>query len=202
MKIFLLIISLLINFFSSNAYANGPEHILNTIKNDPNYSMFYKAIIASELKDLFLLETKYNKTVYIPTDDAFDNIPIELKKKMWNKSGKDILKKIVRTHIYMGSVKEVFKDPKKTVKSYDRYEINGEKVRVYRNSELFVKDMIKKGEETIIAEDVIIPVSCVMFLQRTETDDRVDEYNKNKYDVTSCCLFTDQEVKSFLNDEI
>ena len=39
---------------------------------------------------------------------------------------KDIAKKIVKTHLYSGEVKEVFRDPRKKVVIVERVEINGE----------------------------------------------------------------------------
>ncbi len=202
MKVLIFVLFLILNISIPSSYANSSMNILDAIKNDKNYSMFYRAIIESGLKDLFLIETKYKKTVYIPTNEAFGNLPKDLKDILWLSNGKHILKKIVRTHTYTGSIKEVFKDPTKTVKSYDRYEINGEKVKIYQNSELFVKDMIKKGTKKVVSEDIIIPVSCVMFLQSVDTDGRLDTKTKNEYNITSCCLFTDEEIKSFLNGDI
>ena len=43
-------------------------------------------------------------------------------------------------------------------------------------------------------------VSCVMFLQSVDTDDRLDDDTKEKYNVTSCCLFTDDEIENFLKN--
>ncbi len=43
-------------------------------------------------------------------------------------------------------MKQVFKDPNKKVVIVERLELNGEKVKIYSNSDLFVKDMVNKKE--------------------------------------------------------
>ena len=69
---------------------------------------------------------------------------------------------IIKTHLYTGSVKQVFKDPTKVV-IVERLELNGEKVKDYSNSDLFVKDMVNKKKAIIKGDLEIIPVSCLLF---------------------------------------
>ena len=57
---------------------------------------------------------------------------------------KDIAKKIIKTHLYSGEVKEVFKDPKKKVVIVERVEINGDLVKIFSNADLFVKDIVNQ----------------------------------------------------------
>ena len=44
-------------------------------------------------------------------------------------------------------MKQVFKDPNKKVVIVERLELNGEKVKIYSNSDLFVKDMVDKKKQ-------------------------------------------------------
>ena len=71
---------------------------------------------------------------------------------------KDIAKKIVKTHLYSGEVKEVFRDPKKKVVIMERVEINGEQVKIFSNA-LVCKDMVNQTN-LIINQHRIIPVKC------------------------------------------
>ena len=41
-------------------------------------------------------------------------------------------------------MKEVFKNPKKKVVILERVELNGEKVKIFSNSDLFVKDVVNQ----------------------------------------------------------
>ena len=114
---------------------------------------------------------------------------------------KDLAKKIIRTHLYSGEVKEVFKNPKKKVVILERVELNGETVKIFSNSDLFVKDVVNQDFHLEQDEYTIIPVECVMFLQLSSDDRRLSEEAKNSSIVTSCCLLTDNEIETFLNDQ-
>ena len=83
---------------------------------------------------------------------------------------KDIAKKIVKTHLYSGEVKEVFRDPRKKVVIVERVEINGEPVKIFSNNDLFVKDIVNQETNLIKNQHIIIPVKCVMFLQLSAED--------------------------------
>ena len=57
-----------------------------------------------------------------------------------------------------------------------------------------IKEIIFKGNIEII------PVSCVMYLQPSYTDDRLSELEKKKSIVTSCCMLSDNEIDNFIKD--
>ena len=113
----------------------------------------------------------------------------------------DLAKKVIRTHLYSGEVKEVFKNPKKKVVILERVELNGETVKIFSNSDLFVKDVVNQDFHFEEDEYTIIPVDCVMFLQLSSDDRRLSEEEKNNSIVTSCCLLTDNEIDTFLSDQ-
>ena len=46
----------------------------------------------------------------------------------------------------------------------------------------------------------VIPVECVMFLQPSSKDKRLDEKIRKKFSITSCCLQDDIEFKEFYKD--
>ena len=97
-------------------------------------------------------------------------------------------------------MKEVFKNPKKKVVILERVELNGEKVKIFSNSDLFVKDVVNQDFHLEKDEYTIIPVECVMFLQLSSDDRRLSK-KKKTVGVTSCCLLTDNEIDTFLNDQ-
>ena len=195
---------LLIFFFISQisrSYSDDHVGILNYLKDSDNYSHFFKLIKKANYEKLFIKEAKFKKVLYIPDNDAFDRLPLRLQKYIWDETDNEAAKKIIKTHLYTGSVKQVFKDPNKKVVIVERLELNGEKVRIYSNSDLFVKDIVNKKKAIIKGDIEIIPVNCVMYLQPSFSDDRLSALEKKKYFITSCCMLSDEEIDSFMKGD-
>ena len=191
--IFILFISLLLASFK----ASTKDNLLDLISKNQDFSTFYELIKIANYQELFNEKTKFKKIIYIPNNQAFENLPKKIKDKVMDK---DLAKKIIRTHLYSGEVKEVFKDPKKKVVILERVELNGETVKIFSNSDLFVKDVVNQDFHLEKDEYTIIPVECVMFLQLSSDDRRLSEEEKKSSIVTSCCLLTDNEIETFLKD--
>ena len=64
-------------------------------------------------------------------------------------------------------------------------------------NDLFVKDIVVQGKVTSAGNFTIIPVDCVMFLQQSSKDYRLDKAIQDKYKFTSCCLQTPEEYEVF-----
>ena len=188
-------------FISCKSYSDDHSEILNYLKTSNDYSYFFKLIKKANYEKLFIKEAKFKKVLYVPDNDAFDRLPLRLQKYIWDETDNQAAKKIIKTHLYTGSVKQVFKDPNKKVVIVERLELNGEKVKIYSNSDLFVKDMVNK-EKAIIKDDIeVIPVSCVMYLQPSFSDDRLSASEKRESLVTSCCMLSDEEIDSFIQGD-
>ena len=149
---------------------------------------------------LFSDEYKFKKIVYIPDNKAFEDIPEKLKNIIWSDSGVDLAKKIVKTHFYSDNVKSVFMDPRKKVTVIERLELNNELIRIYSNSDLFVKDMVEEGRVLEEKTFTIVPVGCVMFIQPSYSDNRLNQVQKDKSLITSCCLLTEKEVVGIIEN--
>ena len=54
-----------------------------------------------------------------------------------------------------------------------------------------------KCKVTYAGNFTIIPVDCVMFLQQSSNDYRLDKAIQDKYKFTSCCLQTPEEYEVF-----
>ena len=186
---------------TSKSYSEDHSGILNYLKESDKYSYFFKLIKKANYEKLFIKEAKYKKVLYIPDNDAFDRLPLRLQKYIWDETDNEAAKKIIKTHLYTGSVKQVFKDPNKKVVIVERLELNGEKVKIYSNNDLFVKDMVKKNKAIIKDNMKIIPVSCVMYLQPSYSDDRLSALEKRESFVTSCCMLSDEEIDSFMKGD-
>ena len=201
MKILNILTIVLFWIFSSKSFTNNHNDILNYLNQSDQYSYFYKLIKKANYEKLFIQESKFKKIIYIPNNEAFERLPIRLKKYIWDEKDNEAAKKIIKTHLYAGSVKEVFKDPNKKVVILERFELNGEKVKIYSNKDLFVKEMVNK-KKAILKEGIeIIPVSCVMYLQPSSTDERLSAIEKRNSFITSCCMLSDDEIDSFIKGD-
>ena len=162
----------------SKSYSDDHEKIINYLKESDKYSYFFKLIKKANYEKLFTKEAKFKKVLYIPDNEAFDRLPLRLQKYIWDETDNEAAKKIIKTYLYTGSVKQVFKDPNKKVVIVERLELNGESVKIYSNSDLFVKDMVNKKKAIIKDNIEIIPVSCVMYLQPSYSDYRLSDKEK------------------------
>ena len=189
---------LLVSFLLSSFKGYTKDNLLELIKENKDFSSFYELIKIANYQKLFNEKTKFKKIIYIPNNKAFQNLPEKIKGKIMDK---EFAKKIIRTHLYSGEVKEVFKDPRKKVVILERVELNGEIVKIFSNSDLFVKDVVHQDFHLEKDEFTIIPVECVMFLQLSSDDRRLSAEEKSNSIVTSCCLLTDNEIDTFLNDQ-
>ena len=201
MKLFKFLLIFFFISFISRSYSDDHIGILNYLKDSDKYSYFFKLIKKANYEKLFIKEAKFKKVLYIPDNDAFDRLPLRLQKYIWHETDNEAAKKIIKTHLYTGSVKQVFKDPNKKVVIVERLELNGEKVKIYSNSDLFVKDMVNKKKAIIKGDIEIIPVSCVMYLQPSFSDDRLSSLEKKESFVTSCCMLSDEEIDSFMKGD-
>jgi uncharacterized surface protein with fasciclin (FAS1) repeats len=182
------------SFFCSPSYANDHEgFILGVLKNDARFKNFSNAVENSGLEQLFSKETKTPKTIYVPTDEAFNNLPDEVKEALSNMENSAAARKLVRTHYFIGSHQKL--EEGEAVKSVN---IDGKLIRVYQAKELFVKDMIVQKQEILVGNSKIIPIDCVMFLQPSSTDYRLSLETRNEYPITTCCLKTQAEVSQFM----
>tara|TARA_Y100000589_G_scaffold331665_1_gene386257 strand:+ start:1563 stop:2174 length:612 start_codon:yes stop_codon:yes gene_type:complete len=201
MKVFKFLFIFVLICQTSKSYSEDHNGILNYLKESDKYSYFFKLIKKANYEKLFMKEAKYKKVLYIPDNDAFDRLPLRLQKYIWDETDNEAAKKIIKTHLYTGSIKQVFKDPNKKVVIVERLELNGEKVKIYSNNDLFVKDMVNKNKAIIKDNIKIIPVSCVMYLQPSYSDDRLSALEKRESFVTSCCMLSDEEIDSFMKGD-
>ena len=201
MKLLNFLIILMFLSVLGKSYANDHNEIFNYLNESNEYSYFFRLIKKAKYEKLFVKEAKFKKVLYLPNNEAFERLPIRLQKYIWDEADNTAAKKIIKTHLYAGSVKEVFKDPNKKVVIIERFELNGEKVKIYSNKDLFVKEMVNK-KKPIAKEDIeIIPVSCVMYLQPSATDERLRTKEKRESFITSCCMLSDKEIDSFMKGD-
>ncbi len=192
--IFCLISLSLLKFCSANDHVNNSDFLLKALDNDPRFSVFTKGIKDSGLAKIFSKQTKIPRIVYAPTDTAFKNLPNSLSSVIESSDNIGIMRKLVRTHIFVGDMNSVGSEEKN-----DDLEVDGKLVRIYKTKDLYVKDMVVIGEQIRVGNSVIVPVDCVMYLQHSRDDARLASDVRSSYPLTTCCLFTEEEVTDFID---
>ena len=57
--------------------------------------------------------------------------------------------------------------------------------------------MVITEKDINVENGIIHSIECVMFVQPSVEDKRLDLETRNKYSITSCCMRTDLEVEMF-----
>ena len=187
-KIFIVI--LLLYTTSYNVFCNS---LINDLEKTGNHSIFIKII---ENNPLFLpiINNTVKATIFAPIDQAFERMPEQFKNDI-KSNNKKVTTKLILSHIFNGD----------TLSNYNKKEglalsLDGSIYYTYEVGDLFVKDIVVQGNSFISANYRVIPVECVMFLQPSSKDKRLDEKIRKKFSITSCCLQDEIEFKEFYKD--
>tara|TARA_Y100000589_G_C27060603_1_gene591148 strand:- start:5 stop:589 length:585 start_codon:yes stop_codon:yes gene_type:complete len=141
---------------------------------------------------LSILDNSVNATFYAPTDKAFQEMPDLFITDIENNNIK-VTTKLILSHIFKGD-----NDTKNnTNESKMVLSLDGSIYFVYDIGDLFVKDIVSTGEAFKSGFFTIIPTECVMFLQPSTNDIRLDKKIIDKYKYTTCCLQTPMELEDF-----
>jgi len=186
--------------FSSQAISGHHEtmdaYMVKALKETGNHTILLEAIKKAKLTKLFNTETIIPRTLYAPDDNAFKNLPATLYKVLFESSDSKALRKLLLNHIFAG------KHEGKKVKATGMVSVNldGKILKIYKDENLYVKDMVAIKTDISVKNGIIHSVGCVMFVQPSIEDKRLDIETRNTYSITSCCLKTEEEVKMFLKD--
>ena len=184
-KLILILSILLTSKFSFSSEGN----LIKSLSNTGNHKIFIKILESSPLF-LSLINNTVSSTIYAPTDKAFSLMPDSFMREINNNNIK-YTTKIILTHIFSGNSLETNKDEGLVLS------LEGSLYYTYDTKDLFVKDIVVQGKVTYAGNFTIIPVNCVMFLQQSSKDYRLDKAIQDKYKFTSCCLQTPEEYKAF-----
>ena len=178
-------------FLLPNLYAK------NLIKNLEAIGQHNTFISILENNPLFLsiINNSVNSTIFAPTDEAFKKMPNSFKTDLKNNNIK-VTTKLILSHIFSGDSLE--KDNAKNKGMV--LSLDGSIYYTYEVGDLFVKDIIIQGEPFKVDNFRVIPVECVMFLQQSSKDKRLDSKIREKFELTTCCLQTELEFNEFYKD--
>ena len=165
------------------------ENLISVLEQTGKHETFI-GILENNPLFISIINNTLPSTIYAPTDEAFDLMPQEFKNKLKDNDIK-YTTKIILTHLFGGdNVNNKGSDMVLT--------LDGSLYYTYDAEDLFVKDIVVQGEFLKTDVYTIIPVNCVMFLQQSSKDKRIDKEIQNKYKFTSCCLQTEEEYKEFI----
>ena len=164
-------------------------NLIKSLSNTGNHKIFIRILESSPLF-LPLVNNTVSSTIYAPTDKAFSLMPDSFMREINNNNIK-YTTKIILTHIFSGNSLETNKNEGLVLS------LDGSLYYTYDTKDLFVKDIVVQGKVTSAGSFTIIPVDCVMFLQQSSKDYRLDKAIQDKYKFTTCCLQTPEEYEAF-----
>ena len=168
---------------------SSETNLIKSLSNTGNHKTFISILKNSPLF-LSLVNNTVSSTIYAPTDKAFSLMPDSFMREIKNNNIK-YSTKIILTHIFSGNSLETNKNEGLVLS------LDGSLYYTYETKDLFVKDIVVQGKVTSAGNFTIIPVACVMFLQQSSKDYRLDKAIQDKYKFTSCCLQTPEEYEVF-----
>ena len=188
-KLFYKLILILSISLTSKFSFSSEGNLIKSLSNTGNHKIFIRILESSPLF-LSLVNNTVSSTIYAPTDKAFALMPDSFMREINNNNIK-YTTKIILTHIFSGNSLETNKDEGLVLT------LDGSLYYTYDTKDLFVKDIIVKGKVTAAGSFTIIPVDCLMFLQQSSNDYRLDKAIQDKYKFTTCCLQTPEEYEAF-----
>ena len=98
---------ILVLYFSSVAYADHHEgnqsYMMKALEQTGDHSILITAIKKSGLEKLFSQDSKVPRTLYAPTDEAFNKLPQILSDEFFVKNNKNALRKLILNHVFAGT---------------------------------------------------------------------------------------------------
>ena len=176
-------------FFNFDLKAKG---LIETIRENPNLSIFYSYINNTELEATLEQKFPWNWTIFVPNNSAFDALPKKAHDQIL--SNTSLRKMLILDHILIGEKSSSDLNSNIT----EEITVSSKSIQLYKRESLYVKDMVVMNENTSADNGVVHEINCVMFVQPSIEDDRLTKLQKDKFPITSCCLETDIEIDTWL----
>ena len=193
---------LFIAMFFSVSIASAGHHeeensnMMQALEKTGQHTILISAIKAAGLEKLFTQKSKVPKTLYAPNDEAFKKLPKALSDELFVENNKKAIRKLLLNHVFAGSHSGDNAKPSGTL----TVNLDGKILKIYQGDDLYVKDMVITENDISVDNGVIHSIECVMFVQPSLEDSRLDLETRTKFSMTSCCMRSDLEVEAFLSD--
>ena len=182
-----IILTLFYIFLLLNKTEVNSKSINDLIENNPELSTFNDFLYETGLYNLLNQDLPWDWTIFAPTNDAFKKAPEILKKEI-------LSNKFFSQNLFMDHILAKNKTSKDINELTTEVTISNKKVQLYKTKSLHVKDMVIIKEDITAINGVIHIIDCIMFVQPSIQDDRLNEKQKKEYALTSCCFQNKEEV--------
>lgn len=173
-------------FFSS--LSSKENSVYELISKNSDLSIFKDYLDKTGLDDVLKKKIPYDWTIYAPSNIAFENIPDKLKKLVFNDNY--YTKRLFTDHILAKEILSL----ELTEEVTTELTVSNKPIKLYKSGSLFIKDVVIIKEDLIANNGVIHIIDCIMFIQPSFQDDRLDSTQKETFPITSCCMKTNDEV--------
>ncbi len=161
--------------------------VTDVISKNKNLSEFYKYLKKAQLDLILNKNISWNWTIFAPNNEAFLKL-----KKVNNDLLNDmaLLRNLLMDHILIGekSSKNLNK------KMSNEKTVSNKPLNLYLEDELYVKDMVVINEDYRAINGIVHSIACVMFVQPSVDDDRLNDSIQKSFPVTSCCMRNEAEI--------
>ena len=178
----------LLFFLFSSDLLSKEKNVYEIISDKPDLSVFKNYLDKTGLDDVLKKKIPYDWTIYAPSNKAFKDIPHELEEQIL--SDTYFTKRLFTDHIL---AKEVVSS-KLTDQITTELTVSNKPVELYKSESLFIKDVVIIKEDLIASNGVIHIIDCIMFIQPSFQDDRLNSAQRESFPITSCCMQTSDEV--------
>ena len=194
MKVLFLVLVFFKFLYVINAFS-GNSNLINDLLKTGNHNILVSIIEKNPLF-LSLINNSIKSTFYAPTDKAFEEMPLIFLEDIKENNTK-LTTKLILSHIFKGDNTIKIKKRDKKENNNMVITLEGSIFFVYDVGDLYVKDIVIRGEAFNSGAFTIIPTDCVMYLQPSTNDKRLDAKIREKYKFTTCCLQTKSELDEF-----
>ena len=163
-----IILTLFYIFLLLNKTEVNSKSINDLIENNPELSTFNDFLYETGLYNLLNQDLPWDWTIFAPTNDAFKKAPEILKKEI-------LSNKFFSQNLFMDHILAKNKTSKDISELTTEVTISNKKVQLYKTKSLHVKDMVIIKEDITAINGVIHIIDCIMFVQPSIQDDRLNE---------------------------
>ena len=184
---------LLFYFLTPLNIKTSEKNIYELISQDKNLSIFFNYLKNTGLDVVLKQKSPWNWTIFAPSNEAFKTVPKKLKNEILSNN-------FLSQNLLMDHILAKYKTSEEIEEFSKEVTISNKSIELYNSSDLFVKDMIVTEKDLIAKNGVVHVVNCIMFVQPSIQDSRLDEEVAKKFPITSCCMRKDNEVILWLSN--
>lgn len=169
------------------------KNIYELISQDKNLSIFFNYLKITGLDIILKQRSPWNWTIFAPSNEAFNSLPKKLENEI-------LTNDFLSQNLFMDHILAKYKTSEKIKTFSKEVTISNKSIELYNSADLYVKDMVVTKKDLIAKDGVVHIVDCIMFVQPSSQDSRLDEKVVKKFPITSCCMRKDNEVLLWISN--